>query len=527
MITILRNVIVAMLFCSIFAVIDCSSVASAETRAVLVGISTYAHQPLPGPQRDVRDIGQALDARGITDVRSLINSEATRSNLVAAMRAAITKSGKGDILVFTFAGHGSVAIDRDSGKSRKSFLLVDFSEKDAPAERFLGEDLLGWARELETKGATFLLILDACHSGIGFRGGSTLPAPINQQVMAARFVPPSISGYDSPSDEILPSNAYVFGVNSGETVREALIDGVERGALSFAFARAVEGAVDRFDGGAITAKKLKDFLESAGRTLAQGQTPLSRVPDQARIVLQTKRPPIRPTTSENKPITIALSSADQMSIRFDPNRIRVLSAGLGDLVWKEKEQQLLNNQGDVIARDVYPKDLPTVADAFWVYRRLSKLLVDGKGLRTKLTPENEVYCKCQRTKLSIPETGLPYVAIFDLIGNGQVQYGYVGRIDETSWTKTPEGWNPEIVMDEPLGADYLMTIVSDGPLAALEKRLEAMDKSRGRSPLLLYEAVNEALAGRRYLISVHERYSDDGTLFNEKCKEVAKQCEKK
>jgi len=494
----------------------CLTSAHAETRAVVVGVSVYASQPaLPGAVRDAEDIQRALKTRGIDDVQLLVNGEATRARLDAALRGAIAKSASGDILLLTFAGHGSVVLEQAGSKTKKSFLLAPFSDRSAPGERFLSDDLLGWARELETKGAALVLVLDACHSGIGLRKGP----PGFQPLTATRFVAPSADTSSArPPDEILASSTYVFGAtDTAVRVREMMVDGVERGALSFAFARAIEGAVDRYDGGTITAQKLQRFLSGAIRFLSQNdQTPQFHIPNGDQILLQAKLPAARSTTT-SKRVTIQLDPADLAAVRFDSGRVASLSAGYGDLVWEKSPRRLRNNLGDVVANDVDLANLPTAVDAFWVYRQIARLAIEGKALATVIRPDGVVLCKGARLTLTVPETEFRYFSVFDLSGNGLVQNGYTGQFAEPEWKKGPQGWvRNDLGTFDPLGADYLVTVVADQPLTELGRRLEALDEKL--RPLELYKAMTEQLAGKRYAISVLERYSADDKQFPDLCR---------
>jgi len=503
--------------CGAVLAVGCLTAAHAETRAVVVGISIYASQPaLPGAARDADDIQRTLKARGIDDVQFLVNGEATRARLEAAMRSAVGKSASGDILLLTFAGHGSVVLEQAGNKTKKSFLLAPFSDKSAPAERFLSDDLLGWARELQTKGATLVLVLDACHSGIGLRKGP----PGFQPLTATRFVAPSAdTSAARPPDEILAPNTYVFGAtDTAVRVREMMVDGVERGALSFAFARAIEGAVDRYDGGTITAQKLQRFLSGAIRFLSQNdQTPQFHIPNGDQILLQTRLPAARPATASNR-VTLQLDAADLAAVRLDPARVTSLSAGYGDLVWEKSPRRLRNNLGDVVANDIDLASLSRAADAFWAYRQIARLAIDGKALATSIRPDGVVLCKgTKRLTLTVPDTEFPYFSIFDLSGNGLVQNGYTGQFAEPEWKKIPQGWmRDDFEVSDPLGADYLVTVVADQPLTALGRRLEALDEKP--LPIELYKAVTEQLAGKRYAISVLERYSADDKQFPELCR---------
>lgn len=140
-------------------------------RAVVVGINDYSVQTpdgsdnLSGCVPDARSMYHLLiNAFGFdaSQVFYYADSQASRSNILRALRYILVNSELGDVACFYYAGHGA-RIRAEKGK-------VDcdqYYEAIIPAS---GDWITDWeifqmANELEQSVVNFTVILDACHSG--------------------------------------------------------------------------------------------------------------------------------------------------------------------------------------------------------------------------------------------------------------------------------------------------------------------------------------------------------------------------
>lgn len=169
----------------------------AEVRAVLVGVGDYLHidADLRGPPADVGLMARALIARGVAAERivalvsgagadlpgGMAAGEPTRAGILAALAGAAGAAAPGDTVLFYFSGHGSLAPDRDgdeAGGMDQILLPADvrgWRGATGDVEGAIYDDALdAWARAALARGVRVIGILDACHSGTGFRsaGGS-------------------------------------------------------------------------------------------------------------------------------------------------------------------------------------------------------------------------------------------------------------------------------------------------------------------------------------------------------------------
>lgn len=163
---------------------------NAEMRAVLVGVSDYwtLDADLKGPGNDVVLMASTLRARGLKPENIFILSDQrlgldARHPVADPTREAILQAldqlallDPGDTAFFYFSGHGSQQPDL-SGDERggldEIFLPIDAGAWDSgpgAVENAISDDEFRMhARKILARGIRLIAILDACHSGTGFR----------------------------------------------------------------------------------------------------------------------------------------------------------------------------------------------------------------------------------------------------------------------------------------------------------------------------------------------------------------------
>src|SRR3954468_5513038 len=92
--------------------------AHAEHYAVLAGVGEYQSgiRSLEGPSEDIRALQASLLASAYTpaDITILLNTSATKHNILAALDSTVARLKPGDHLFFYFSGHGTSAFDKSS-----------------------------------------------------------------------------------------------------------------------------------------------------------------------------------------------------------------------------------------------------------------------------------------------------------------------------------------------------------------------------------------------------------------------------
>lgn len=173
------------------AVLSCEVSASPKKRALLIGINDYSASRLPAttqpkaPERDwsnldgtgndVKTMHELLTStRGFsnTDIETLIDHRATRAAILDSIeRHLLRPAQKDDVVLFYYSGHGSQvrnSLSSEDDKLDESLVPAD-SRRGAPDIR--DKELRALFNRILDRGAQLTVILDACHSGSGARGG--------------------------------------------------------------------------------------------------------------------------------------------------------------------------------------------------------------------------------------------------------------------------------------------------------------------------------------------------------------------
>jgi hypothetical protein len=140
--------------------------AGGSRRAICVGIDGYVQSPLAGCVRDAQMWAQTLRGLGF-DVTTVLDREATRQQILDALRVLVESARAGDRLVFQYAGHGTQAEDLNGDESDRydeALVPVDYHT----GALLLDDDLADVYRRLPD-GAVLTLFMDCCHSGTNSR----------------------------------------------------------------------------------------------------------------------------------------------------------------------------------------------------------------------------------------------------------------------------------------------------------------------------------------------------------------------
>lgn len=156
-------------------------------RALLIGINRYKipGADLRGCVNDVNNLRAALiQYYGFTaaDVKTLLDEQATKKNMMAGIRELVAGTTKGDVLVLHYSGHGANVPDAngDEADGRDEILCPhDLDWKDP-----LTDDWLRSTFNRLKKGVALTVIMDCCHSGTNTRALLPPDAPI-----VSRYLP--------------------------------------------------------------------------------------------------------------------------------------------------------------------------------------------------------------------------------------------------------------------------------------------------------------------------------------------------
>jgi hypothetical protein len=176
-----------------FTSIAAPNPAAAETRALIVGVSSYQNldpsKHLWAPKNDVKEIEEMLLKRGIKKSNITLIADGvsaqnpTRQKVMDALRALTERSKRGDFAIVYFSGHGSYQPDQPEGDPRHDeedgydqvFLPYDVEPTPLAANSkeiknaIIDDELGEFADAIRDKGVDLWFILDSCYSGTGLR----------------------------------------------------------------------------------------------------------------------------------------------------------------------------------------------------------------------------------------------------------------------------------------------------------------------------------------------------------------------
>ena len=159
---------------------------SAQTkRALVIGIGEQVDKSWAkiNGDKDVPLVQQMLQKVGYTDIRTLVNKQATKAGIVTAFKKLTAQCEAGDIVYIHFSGHGQQVTDvnGDEGKEDgwdEAWIPYDaylrYDEKRYKGEKHLIDDelntiLTAIRNKIGDSGKLFVVV-DACHSGDSSRG---------------------------------------------------------------------------------------------------------------------------------------------------------------------------------------------------------------------------------------------------------------------------------------------------------------------------------------------------------------------
>ena len=194
-------------------------------RAVCIGINNYPgiFNDLKGCVNDANDWSVLLQGFGF-NINIMLDSQATRTNVKAALQDLVNSTNGGDIAVFTYSGHGTQVADKNSDENDpydEAIYLYDGTVIDDELRLILN----GIHPQ-----ATLVIISDSCFSGTVTRLAGETATP--------RFVPPTVStkGRAAKHPFLLPEadmpEILISGCSDSEYSYDAEFNGRPNGAMT-------------------------------------------------------------------------------------------------------------------------------------------------------------------------------------------------------------------------------------------------------------------------------------------------------
>jgi hypothetical protein len=229
-----------------------SAAQASETFALFVGIADYKHpsaslRPLQAPPNDVAAVRAALERRfgAYRHATVLLNGQATRAAILAALDANIRQAQPGDRLLFYYSGHGGQVFLQESADALadeadgQDETLIPYDARppgSAELTDILDDELKQRIATANLKGVSVISILDSCNSGTATRGEAAPRGAIGVLRLAHGRRPPSV-----PAD-LTASNIALAAAQDRQQAWEDVVEGQPRGLFSYALERALATA---------------------------------------------------------------------------------------------------------------------------------------------------------------------------------------------------------------------------------------------------------------------------------------------
>ena len=233
------------------------------------------------------NIAQAMKRAG-GQVVLLTNALATRAAIERTWFDLVTRAKPGDTLVFSFAGHGSQEPQppgwhEPNGKS-DNFLLGGYTGTGPGArERIVDYEMYQWLKAADDKNVNVVFIADSCHSGTMFRSVGANPP----RYRTGKFPDPTLAGdllklpdpaLANVKEDDFKNVTFVGATQDHMVTPELTIGGEKRGALSWAFSRAIEGAADTNKDGQLSQQEMLAYIIPTVTTQSENQQVPSMLP---------------------------------------------------------------------------------------------------------------------------------------------------------------------------------------------------------------------------------------------------------
>lgn len=220
--------------------------ALAVDRVLVMTISDYARQPLPGVKHDREKIRQIVQRLGIGSnyYRAVADRDLTAEGMQRELARLVSETGNGDRVFVFFSGHGTSM--QVNGRCEQSLLSQDLQ----PVGYEAIANSLGQIRD---KASKVVVMVDACHSG-GVTEKLAARGSEGKRRLRARFAEP-----ENPAQRCSkPVNVLEEKIGAGmRSARGAVLD---HNYLYIAAARRDEVAFDDEDKGGLATSAILECL---------------------------------------------------------------------------------------------------------------------------------------------------------------------------------------------------------------------------------------------------------------------------
>lgn len=449
-----------------------SAPAQAANYALVIGIDDYETQPdLGGALNDARLIATALQEFGVSELRVLLDGDASYDAISSAWQDLLARAQPGDTIILTYSGHGARTPDTNGDEASLSqpddvtdeMLVLPGFDPQSPAglrEKIVDDELHQWFLAAGAKDVQVVFVADSCFSGTLTRGGR------------ARFLK-NLLGFEDEverkplkalaetEEETIENVVFLAGSREAEPVIEVAIGGRYHGALSYAFARALSMDADLDGDGVLGRNDLETFIPRTAKSF-NGSRYLPEINPSDGPDFDVLTPDKSTPVSDEVPSWSIDENGDDVTASFDPNRVP-LAAQPGSY-WDRETGNVHDATGEIVGYDIAENRLYEVDDKFSVLNLVREGMIrngttvstlrNGRPWHRELTDGQEFAVEVG------PLTGR-YLTVFNLANNGEVQAVFPFEPSQRGPLRVGEVLSFDAVAAEPYGADELIAIITD------------------------------------------------------------------
>ena len=215
---------------------------------------------------------------------------------------------------------------------------------------------------------------------------------------------------------------FIAGVSDDRLVPEVAIDGAERGALSYAFARALEGAADADRDDVVTERELTVFV----RATVQQRTESQQVPQSFPAV--SRALPLFAGTSRGKDAWTAAAKPLLLAVRGSgpaqvPGALIVPDEARAELVYDGARRTVERRVAGIVAEGVDPAGLAGIV-AKWRAIDLLKAGAAHNLVAFEVASGSRIYRRGETLDVLLMPSTQHYLTLFNLPPNGRVELLY-------------------------------------------------------------------------------------------------------
>ena len=496
----------------------------AETRAIVIGIDNYRNLPrLRGAVNDAEDIAGALRRTGVADLTELLDAEASRDRILAAWDGALARAAAGDRIILSYAGHGAQEPEHVPGSEADGkdevLLLAGFAASGpGTRERLIDDEIGAWFAAAAAKQVEVVFVADACHSG-------TLTRAVATDIDATYRVAPDYTIDDDEltldtgnaagdSENAAANVTYLGAAQDNEKVPEVVLPDaagqrVARGALSYLFARALDGQADADSDGAVSRTELFDFVRENARLLSDSrQTPnlLSEAPERGVVLAKVGDDHSIPLEAASGPVMVALAGRAMPQAESTLRDIDGVVASTGestaDVIWDAENGRLFSGSGDLLADAVTTEALPHYLAKVRAVRQLGAL-ARLHTMKARLRPDDQAHRQGDAVALELADPPYPYLTLFDLANDGTLFQLFPRAGEDPNWSERED--SIEFTASPPFGADHLVAIATPQPMPDMVGKLALLDGKYAADRVV--ELVARALQGKDYAMVLQASFT--------------------